>query len=83
MTESGNPLDNAIAERVNGILKQEYISELNPTTYEDLKSKIDKVVYQYNQLRPHLSCNMMTPNKAHQCKGEMKRRWKNYYLNNS
>ena len=83
MTESSNPLDNAIAERVNGILKQEYISELNPTTYEDLKSKIDKVVYQYNQLRPHLSCNMMTPNKAHQCKGEMKRRWKNYYLNNS
>ncbi len=83
MTESGNPLDNAIAERVNGILKQEYISELNPSTYEDLKSKIEKVVYQYNQLRPHLSCNMMTPNKAHQCKGEMKRRWKNYYLNNS
>ena len=83
MTESGNPLDNAIAERVNGILKQEYITAMHPTTYDNLKSNIDTIVYRYNQLRPHLSCDMMTPNEAHQCKGQLKRKWKNYYTNNS
>jgi transposase InsO family protein len=79
MTENSDPLENAIAERINGIIKDEYLnSEIskkgNLNVYE-LKNAIDK----YNKLRPHLSCNMLTPEVAHAGKGTLKRQWKNYY----
>lgn len=83
MTEDGNPLDNAIAERINGILKQEYISASNPMDYISLKKCVDQAVYKYNQLRPHLSCDMITPNQAHLKTGVLKKRWKNYYNSKS
>jgi len=78
MTQSGNPRDNAIAERVNGILKQELLKE----SYEDLNTAY-KAVKQatdiYNSLRPHSSLDMLTPEKAHYKTGQLKRRWRNYY----
>jgi putative transposase len=78
MTQSGNPRDNAIAERVNGILKMELLHQ----TYEDIPSAVQSVkraVTVYNTLRPHSSLDMMTPDKAHEMKGPIKRRWQNYY----
>lgn len=79
MTENSDPLENAIAERVNGILKDEYLNEeileKNDLDSEKLKNAIEK----YNKLRPHLSCQMMTPEMAHASKGALKRQWKNYY----
>lgn len=78
MTQSGNPRDNAIAERVNGILKMELLHK----TYEDIPSAVQSVkraVTVYNTLRPHSSLDMMTPDKAHEMKGPIKRRWQNYY----
>lgn len=79
MTENGDPLENPIAERINGILKNEYLNDhiikqsyLEP---EELKKAIEK----YNKLRPHLSSDMLTPEAAHASKGILKRRWKNYY----
>lgn len=75
MTENGDPRENAIAERVNGILKDEYLNE-----YQELTPyRLDNVIKRYNEVRPHLSCNMLTPQKAHNFKGTLKRRWKNYY----
>jgi putative transposase len=71
MTQSGNPRDNAIAERVTC-----------PGTYEDIPSAVQSVkraVTVYNTLRPHSSLDMMTPDKAHEMKGPIKRRWQNYY----
>ena len=47
--------------------------------YHTLVDKVEQAVYRYNQLRPHLSCNMMTPNQAHLKQGVLKRKWKNYY----
>ncbi len=79
MTEDSNPQDNAIAERVNGILKEEYLREMKQVHHRELPDRIDEVIYRYNQLRPHLSCDMMTPNQAHKHEGELNRRWKNYY----
>ncbi len=79
MTQDGNPRDNAIAERVNGILKSEYIDHfINEMEYEPSRA-VSQAIYRYNQLRPHLSCDMMTPNKTHKQDGTIKKRWKNYY----
>ena len=65
MTQQYDPYENAIAERVNGILKQEFgIDKYNL----DLVSKIKLVknaVKIYNQDRPHLSNSMLTPNLMH------------------
>jgi transposase InsO family protein len=76
MTENGDPYENAIAERVNGILKDEYdIGGLFPdylTANEAVKMAIDK----YNNVRPHASCDYMFPVEAHNHNGEMKKRWR-------
>ena len=79
MTEDSNPTDNSIAERVNGILKEEYIDPLTNTTSAQLDQIVNEAIHRYNYYRPHLSCDMKTPNEAHKMKGNMKRRWKNYY----
>lgn len=78
MTENGDPLENAIAERVNGILKEELLSD-KYDNFEMAQKDIAKAVIIYNSLRPHLSCNMLTPDAAHQKTGELTRKWKNYY----
>ena len=79
MTENSDPRENAIAERVNGILKDEYIEPLLKRSGLGLSEIIDTAIYRYNQLRPHLSCDMKTPAEAHTMKGEIQKRWKNYY----
>lgn len=78
MTQSGNPKDNAIAERVNGILKMELLEDV----YPDLKharSSATSAVDTYNKIRPHSSVDMMTPDKAHTQIGPIKRRWKSWF----
>lgn len=65
MTENGDPYENAIAERVNGILKDEFgLSDKfeNIIQAEDLTKQSIEI---YNILRPHLSCSMLTPNQMH------------------
>ena len=78
MTQSGNPRDNAIAERVNGILKQELLLEVYPTIKQAHRSVVSAVDI-YNRVRPHSSIDMMTPEKAHTRTGPIKRRWKSWY----
>jgi putative transposase len=78
MTQSGNPLDNAIAERVNGILKTELL-ENNYNNFEEAANNIDSAIGTYNNERLHSSIDMLTPRQAHHLKGVIKRRWKNYY----
>jgi len=72
-------LENAIAERVNGILKEELLQH----KYPDIKTariEVAKAIVIYNTLRPHSSCNMLTPHIAHIQSGKLKKHWKNYYL---
>jgi putative transposase len=78
MTQSGNPRDNAIAERVNGILKMELLKE----SYNDISAAyqdVKQAIAVYNKLRPHSSLDMFTPESAHQKTGALNRRWRNYY----
>ncbi len=78
MTQSGNPRENAIAERVNGILKQELLKESYANINVAYKS-VEQAIGIYNTLRPHSSVDMLTPEKAHQRTGDLRRRWRNYY----
>jgi len=65
MTETYDPYANAIAERVNGILKQEFLLEEYQVKLPVMKELIKDSVRKYNSLRPHWSCEMMTPIQMH------------------
>jgi putative transposase len=64
-TQTGSPYDNAVAERINGILKDEFgLGE----PLSDLKEAIKQTkqsIFVYNNLRPHLSCSLLTPKQMH------------------
>ena len=62
MTEDYKPTDNAIAERVNGIIKQEWLYRMKrPKNLNDANRIIRNIIYFYNNKRPHMSNDMMTP----------------------
>jgi transposase InsO family protein len=65
MTQSGSPYDNAIAERVNGILKDEFGLDHVFKTIDQLKKQTSESIKIYNEQRPHLSNQMLTPEKMH------------------
>jgi putative transposase len=71
MTESYDPYANAVAERVNGILKQEFLWDTTGYSIEIMRTIVKQAVETYNNRRPHLSCYMNTPQKTHQ-QNEMK-----------
>ncbi len=78
MTENGDPYENPKAERVNGILKEEF--EIRRyTSHLKASTEIAKAIEAYNNFRPHLSCDYLTPEQAHHHKGKLKKQWKNYY----
>lgn len=66
MTEKYDPYENAVAERVNGILKQEFIEVVTVNQLEHMKLLVAQSIEVYNNQRPHISCWMHTPNMMHQ-----------------
>lgn len=81
MTENGDPLENAVAERVNGIIKEEYLETYEIDNLQDAKELLTAVVDLYNRERPHMSISNFTPNNIHHSINTIKteRLWKNYY----
>ena len=79
MTESSEPTDNAIAERVNGILKDEYLRYHQVKTLKEAKRILEHSIQLYNGDRPHLSIGMLTPELVHQTNIKSDRLWKTYY----
>jgi putative transposase len=79
MTENGDPLENPIAERVNGIIKDEYLNRYHYGMIKELEEKLCQVVSFYNNERPHCSCSMFTPAKVYEQNLPIKRKWKTYY----
>ena len=65
MTQDGNPYDNAIAERVNGILKDEFGLDEVIENLEQVQKLTSQAIQLYNTKRPHLSCHMLTPDQMH------------------
>ena len=85
MTESGDPLENPIAERINRTIKEEFTEQrqLSFKNISEGKNKISEWIKFYNEERPHRSIEMLTPSKAYHLNGELKRKWKNYYGKNN
>jgi len=79
MTENGDPLENAIAERVNGIIKNEWLYGERLMQESAVQKEVKKIITTYNNKRPHLSISLLTPSQAHQKRGKLRRKWKNYY----
>lgn len=65
MTDGYDCYQNALAERINGILKQEFLL-YKAESKQQLNKMIKESIYIYNNRRPHLSLNMQTPNKVHE-----------------
>jgi putative transposase len=81
MTETGDPLENAVAERIHRTIKEEFTTdrEINFSSIAEAKTNIKKFIEFYNQHRPHRSIEWLTPNEAHKQRGTLKRVWKSYY----
>lgn len=75
MTQNGDPYENAIAERVNGILKYEFLLTDGFADQKIATTVIAQSVSIYNCERPHLSWNMLTPEQAHNQSGIPLRKW--------
>ena len=82
MTENGDPLENAIAERMNGILKEEYLKHHKPEDKKDAKELLDRAIKLYNEHRPHFSIGLLTPDLVHSKSLKTEKLWKNYYDKN-
>ena len=62
MTEDSNPTDNGLAERVNGIIKNEFLEPLQtPRNIQEAIPLVDNAIHLYNNVRPHMSLHMQTP----------------------
>ena len=65
MTDGYDCCRNALAERVNGILKDEFLFVL-PDGLAQARLLVDQAVHLHNEERPHLALNHLTPNQVHQ-----------------
>ena len=81
MTQSGDPLENPVAERINKTIKEEFTNDrqISFCNVATAKTEIKKFIEFYNMQRPHRSVEWLTPNQAHQRTGELRRVWKTYY----
>ena len=80
MTQNSEPTENAMAERINRTLKEEFLQYYNFFNHRQATRATRKAVKYYNEQRPHSSINFLTPSQAHLKTGVLKKRWK-IYLN--
>lgn len=80
MTEDYKPTDNAVAERINGIIKMESVyPQKRLPSLEYAQSFIRRFIHFYNNRRPHMSLAYKTPSVAHQESGEQEKKWRNMW----
>ena len=78
MTETGDPKDNPQAERINNTIKNELLFGMKFHSLYEVRKAVRAAVDFYNNDRPHMSIDMMTPAMAADCEGELKKHWKSY-----
>ena len=83
MTEKYDPYENAIAERINGILKQEFDVARKIKDFNIKEKLIQDAIKIYNTVRPHLSNNMLTPVQMHNQNKLKRKQYKSKKLNNN
>ena len=77
MTQKHDPYENAIAERVNGILKQEFDIDKYDIELKVKKNLVKNAIEIYNDFRPHLLNHMLTPNQMHRQNKLKRKQYKN------
>lgn len=65
MTQNSDPYENAVAERINGILKQEFMIDKYNQDLDIMKRIVKEAISTYNEERPHYSNYMLTPDQMH------------------
>ena len=65
MTEENHCYENSLAERVNGILKDEFLLDSTFKNYDQASRAVKQAVNTYNELRPLWSLDLKTPNEVH------------------
>ena len=78
MTENGDPKENAMAERINNTVKNELLKDIRFTSIQEVRDAVRTAVEFYNKRRPHMSLDMMTPEEAAKCNGEIRKWWRSY-----
>lgn len=61
MTQTGDPLHNAMAERVNNTIKNGWLFDCDDCDFEQVKTKVEHGIEMYNNIRPHMAIGMITP----------------------
>jgi transposase InsO family protein len=77
-TAPSSPQENPVAERINGILKQEFLLVEENRSFDDILKSLPDAIRLYNERRPHTSIDYMTPREAHRCTGPLRKHWKTY-----
>ena len=80
MTESGDPKDNAQAERINNTMKNELLKDKTFTSIGEVVDAVAVAVDFYNKRRPHLSIGMAVPSDMIEASGDRDMRWTSYRL---
>lgn len=78
MTQTGSPYDNALAERINRTIKDDYCPAKKYQNHSEAALMMDRIIDSYNHRRPHQSINYLTPQQAHETEGTIEKRWKVY-----
>ena len=81
MTECGDPKDNAVAERQNNTIKNELLKDIKFNSIEEVRITMKKAIEFYNNERPHMSLNNMTPKEAASFNGKIEKKWISYREN--
>ncbi|MCQ2290847.1 MAG: integrase core domain-containing protein, partial [Muribaculaceae bacterium] len=81
MTETGDPKDNAQAERINNTMKNELLKGRVFHSLHEVIVAVSGATDFYNNRRPHMSINMMTPVQAASLSGELEKKWYSYREN--
>jgi len=83
MTNKYDPYENAVAERVNGILKSEFSISDSKIHRSEIENVVKQAIHIYNNYRPHFSCNLLTPNQAHKHGRYKMKKWSNFKFTNN
>ena len=75
MTDGGDTYQNAVAERVNGILKKEWLYGMRLSSEDEARAELERIIAIYNNERPHMSIGMLTPARARATNATAVRMW--------
>jgi len=76
MTQTGDPYDNILAERMNNTVKNELLEGSGLGSIHSGSRKLGRLIRAYNSERPHWSLDFRTPDEVHELDLKVKKKWK-------